>query len=378
VPRSTSAGRKHSELFMQSKGSLLSDNQNDPRPLLTIAIPTYNRAKLLQSCLDGITKIIGTCAEVEVLVLDNCSTDGTEWISRSWVNSVRDLMSARYIRREKNIGAVGNILLGVREANGKYFTFIGDDDAFTKNGFRSLLISLREAPEFSIGVESDYFIDVSSFYSVEERSQALENRTRYLRSSAFYKFGNAWSGIINVDKAKPHLDNPDLKSYLSNNLWGHTGLAYSVALSSNLPVLILNFHYGWESQKRPFRTGGASSVTSSVDLLTLSGFIEDKFGQRLLISDELLAPKGPIDSYINSLFFTWPSVRFRDSILWKRFSDLVRQFPKLNWKIRLKLRLLETLGVPEIGTILYKIRSGQGREEFLVENFWGPTGIEHT
>ena len=47
-------------------------------PLLTIGIPTYNRAKFLRRLLEQLrTELAGLDGQVEVLVSDNASTDDT-------------------------------------------------------------------------------------------------------------------------------------------------------------------------------------------------------------------------------------------------------------------------------------------------------------
>jgi len=53
--------------------------------LLTIAIPTYNRADLLDKQLTWLSQAIkGFETECEILVSDNCSTDHTQSIINKW------------------------------------------------------------------------------------------------------------------------------------------------------------------------------------------------------------------------------------------------------------------------------------------------------
>ena len=50
----------------------------DSKPLLTIAIPTYNGGNTIQNLLD---LLLPQCSdEIEVIISDNCSTDGTDMI----------------------------------------------------------------------------------------------------------------------------------------------------------------------------------------------------------------------------------------------------------------------------------------------------------
>lgn len=91
-------------------------------PLVTIAIPTYNRAdsylkQALQSALEQ------TYQNVEIIVSDNCSTDNTEMVIKN-VNDPR----IRYFRQEKNIGANNNFNFCLNQAKGDYFLLLQDDD----------------------------------------------------------------------------------------------------------------------------------------------------------------------------------------------------------------------------------------------------------
>lgn len=49
---------------------------NNEKFVLTIAIPTYNRRILLEECLEHVISQVDK--DIEVLVCDNASTDGTQ------------------------------------------------------------------------------------------------------------------------------------------------------------------------------------------------------------------------------------------------------------------------------------------------------------
>jgi glycosyltransferase involved in cell wall biosynthesis len=91
-------------------------------PLVTIAIPTYNRADRFLG--PAIECALGqTWQNLEIIVSDNCSTDGTTAL----VNSFTD-PRLRYVRQETNIGANNNFNYCVNNANGSYFLLFHDDD----------------------------------------------------------------------------------------------------------------------------------------------------------------------------------------------------------------------------------------------------------
>lgn len=91
-------------------------------PLVTIAIPTYNRADgYLAEALES--ALAQTYAPLEILVSDNCSTDGTADLVRSY-----DDPRIRYVHHETNLGAFGNFEYCVEAARGDFFLMLHDDD----------------------------------------------------------------------------------------------------------------------------------------------------------------------------------------------------------------------------------------------------------
>ena len=96
--------------------------KNTVPPLVTIAIPTYNRANLyLRQAIES--AINQAYPNLEIIISDNCSSDDTEVI----VKSFRD-PRIRYFRQEKNIGGNNNFNFCLKQAKGEYFLLLMDDD----------------------------------------------------------------------------------------------------------------------------------------------------------------------------------------------------------------------------------------------------------
>jgi glycosyltransferase involved in cell wall biosynthesis len=104
---------------MTSAASNLS--QSAENPLVTIAIPTFNRASWLRECIDA--ALAQTYRNLEVLVSDNASTDQTPDV----LSEIRD-PRLRVIRQPKNIGPGRNCAACVTEARGEFVVIVPDDD----------------------------------------------------------------------------------------------------------------------------------------------------------------------------------------------------------------------------------------------------------
>ncbi|HEX7001759.1 MAG TPA: glycosyltransferase [Trueperaceae bacterium] len=91
-------------------------------PLITIGIPTYNRRNgyFPQALASALAQ---DYENLEVVVCDNASTDGTD----EYVSGLTD-SRLRYVRHPENIGANANFNSCVDNAHGEFFLLLHDDD----------------------------------------------------------------------------------------------------------------------------------------------------------------------------------------------------------------------------------------------------------
>jgi glycosyltransferase involved in cell wall biosynthesis len=124
----------------------LPDAQNAKSPpLASIGLPVYNGEKLLPRTLDS---ILGqTYSDLELIISDNCSTDGTEAICREYAS--RDAR-VRYVRNEKNIGARPNFNQLVGRARGRYFKWAAHDDLLAPQYLEKCVNVLEQDPSVAL------------------------------------------------------------------------------------------------------------------------------------------------------------------------------------------------------------------------------------
>ena len=123
-------------------------------PLLTLAIPTYNRATLLDRLLAVLANELHTDPRVELLVSDNASPDSTPSIVSQ--HQARGLC-VRYFRNETNIGPDGNILACFERASGKYVWIFSDDDLPAPGTIDRILATLSSQELDIVGIQSYSF-----------------------------------------------------------------------------------------------------------------------------------------------------------------------------------------------------------------------------
>ena len=120
-----------------------------PNNLVSIGMPTYNRAGLLPRALDALLN--QTHKNIELIISDDGSTDDTEKVCEEY--AARD-PRVRYIRHPENIGHVTNFVFVLKEARGDYFMWAADDDRWDARFIEKLLGALRQNPQHRLAMSS--------------------------------------------------------------------------------------------------------------------------------------------------------------------------------------------------------------------------------
>lgn len=113
-------------------------------PLVTIIVPTYNRRRWIRECLDAIAS--QTYSNVETLVIDDCSTDGTA----EWLRSDPRYAFACVHAQPKNAGASEARNTGVRMSQGDLVTFIDSDDVLEPKHLETAVEAFRRYPNLGL------------------------------------------------------------------------------------------------------------------------------------------------------------------------------------------------------------------------------------
>ena len=151
-------------------------------PLLTIAIPTYNRLEKLKISLKIILDYTKGHDEIEIFVSDNASTDGT----KEYVEDIQKENSRlKYYRNTANLGLDGNFLNCFRKAQGKYLWMLSDDDRLMENAVETVLHVIEQNP---VMVFCNLCFENGQDNSVLEEGGTLflEDKNDFLKSVGFY------------------------------------------------------------------------------------------------------------------------------------------------------------------------------------------------
>ena len=107
------------------------------RPSVSVVIPTYNRARLLPRALDSV--LAQTFGNLEVLVIDDGSTDGTTALMARYHDP-----RVRYLVQPANAGVSAARNRGMREARGEWIAFLDSDDEWLPDKLQRQLARSHE------------------------------------------------------------------------------------------------------------------------------------------------------------------------------------------------------------------------------------------
>ena len=137
---------------------------------ITVGVPAYNEEKNISATLDAL--LIQDYENVEIIVSDNCSTDGTVGIVRDYIKRHSNI---QLVQQPTNLGSLENFNSLIRRANSEYFMFMGSHDLISENYISSLIRCLESNENSVLAFGKTTWID----YSGKE----LRNLTSYVDTS---------------------------------------------------------------------------------------------------------------------------------------------------------------------------------------------------
>ena len=108
---------------------------------VTIGIPTYNRASLLEEAVESVLR--QSFRDIHIIISDNNSTDNTEQVVKELQERSSDIKIS-YIKQTESIPVVDNWLVTLNKANSVYFGWLQDDDLIAPDFVETAVQSMEE------------------------------------------------------------------------------------------------------------------------------------------------------------------------------------------------------------------------------------------
>jgi glycosyltransferase involved in cell wall biosynthesis len=124
---------------------------NQYNPLISVIIPVFNGAKYLGGAIESV--LAQNDFRLDVIIVDDGSTDDTAKVSKSYGSSVRYYY-------QMNAGPAAARNYGITSARGEYFAFLDADDLWTADKTRRQWLEFEAKPELDM-----VFSHIENFYS---------------------------------------------------------------------------------------------------------------------------------------------------------------------------------------------------------------------
>jgi len=190
--------------FYEAHNFQVNQNISPMSKLLSIAIPTYNRAKMLDIQLAWLSEdLLGIEGDCNIIVNDNSSTDNTAQVISEWKKKFQD-RQIDFItnKHDHNIGGMANIESCLRYATGTYVWTLGDDDMIKKGTAPYIVTLLGKYENLSMVMLDGVGIDQ---ITGEIKYERLFNSTTDKPSNGVSEFEsfleNTMAGILCISSA---------------------------------------------------------------------------------------------------------------------------------------------------------------------------------
>ena len=112
-------------------------DRTSANPLVSIVLPTYNRAHVLPAAIRSVLE--QTYANLELIVVDDNSPDTTRDVVASF-----DDPRIRYVRNEPNLKLPRALNRGFSLSRGEYLTWTSDDNLYRENALQKMVDAMQD------------------------------------------------------------------------------------------------------------------------------------------------------------------------------------------------------------------------------------------
>ncbi|HEY9770410.1 MAG TPA: glycosyltransferase family 2 protein [Coleofasciculaceae cyanobacterium] len=167
------------------------------QPLVSVIIPTYDRAKIIDISLKSVFN--QSYQNIEIIVVDDHSTDNTEAV----INSIND-PRIRYFRHSTNKGGGATRNTGIEAAKGEYIAFLDSDDVWVADKLELQLASILQsaAPERIVSYTQAFYsvsgISESTYTAFDDRFFVPKKAKESAESLGDYLFCNQGKALTST------------------------------------------------------------------------------------------------------------------------------------------------------------------------------------
>ncbi|MDO0825346.1 glycosyltransferase [Desulfosporosinus nitroreducens] len=179
-------------------------------PKVSVVIPTYNHARYLPYALESV--IYQSYANLEVIVIDDGSTDGTSKVVKNYGSKINYIYKA-------NGGTPSALNLGLSVATGKYICWLSADDGLIGDKISKQVRLMESDPGLGFSYTSFVVIDANGTKQYDVNSAFYPNKQEmvtklmegcFINGSSVMMSSSALKNVGNFDEGLPQAHDYDL------------------------------------------------------------------------------------------------------------------------------------------------------------------------
>lgn len=168
-------------------------------PLISIIVPMYNASNTIVRCLDSINILPLKKEELEVIIVDDCSTDNTLEILNEYASQHSNMVVLHQEVNQRQ-GAARN--RGIDIAKGEYIAFCDSDDTIVADGVMNALKAVSETKADICYFDFEYETSDGAWQLFEmpkETRNTILSASDYLNNYYTCYYNAPWRNLYRVD-----------------------------------------------------------------------------------------------------------------------------------------------------------------------------------
>ena len=127
---------------------------------ISIVIPVYNAEKYIENCINS--AIHQTYDDVEILVINDGSTDSTESILKKFENKIK-------VINKKNGGTASALNMGIKNMTGEWFKWLSADDILKTDAIEKLVFEIQK-----LGKDAENHLFYSNYDLIDTNGKIID------------------------------------------------------------------------------------------------------------------------------------------------------------------------------------------------------------
>ena len=143
----------------------------DKYPLVSVVIPTHNRAQLLPRAIESVLN--QTYPHIELIIIDDSSQDHTQEIIRHYSDSDKRVTG---LKNSANLKKPRSLNIGIKQSQGDFLTFLDDDSEFLPQKIERELLAMHSFTPMPGIIISNMWIEkvnTETLFSLKLKSKSL-------------------------------------------------------------------------------------------------------------------------------------------------------------------------------------------------------------